>query len=87
MYKNVCLYFSCSLPFYVFCKIIWKLREYKSTDHNNVILMCTACGVCHSDLHIIKKDQPFPMPVVLGHEVTGEVVEHGPLTDAATVKR
>lgn len=52
-----------------------------------ILIKTKACGVCHSDLHIIKKDQPFPVPAVLGHEVTGEVVEHGPLTDAATINR
>lgn len=52
-----------------------------------ILIKTRACGVCHSDLHIIKKDQPFPLPAVLGHEVTGEVVEHGPLTDAATIQR
>lgn len=46
-----------------------------------------ACGVCHSDLHVINADQPYPLPVVLGHEITGEVVEHGEHTDQATKKR
>jgi D-arabinose 1-dehydrogenase-like Zn-dependent alcohol dehydrogenase len=49
--------------------------------------LCAACGVCHSDLHVINKDQPYPIPCVLGHEITGEVVEHGKHTDPATVKR
>ncbi|KAH7427071.1 hypothetical protein KP509_10G029000 [Ceratopteris richardii] len=52
-----------------------------------VLIKTKACGVCHSDLHIIQNDQPFPLPAVLGHEVTGEVVEHASLTDAATIKR
>lgn len=52
-----------------------------------ILIKTKACGVCHSDLHIIKNDQPFPIPAVLGHEVTGEVVEHGKLTDAATINR
>ncbi|KAL2651915.1 hypothetical protein R1flu_020043 [Riccia fluitans] len=52
-----------------------------------VLIKTKACGVCHSDLHVIKADQPYPSPVVLGHEITGEVVEHGPHTDAATLKR
>ncbi|MCO5571427.1 hypothetical protein L7F22_025167 [Adiantum nelumboides] len=52
-----------------------------------ILIKTKACGVCHSDLHIIKKDQPFPLPAVLGHEVAGEVVEHGRLTDEATIKR
>ncbi len=50
-------------------------------------LHCAACGVCHSDLHVINKDQPYPIPCVLGHEITGEVVEHGAHTDPATVHR
>ncbi|KAJ7522370.1 hypothetical protein O6H91_18G008400 [Diphasiastrum complanatum] len=52
-----------------------------------VLLKTRACGLCHSDLHVIKKDQHFPTPVVLGHEVTGEVLEHGPSTDPATIQR
>eukprot|EP00898_Chlorokybus_atmophyticus_P001780 jgi/Chlat1/2602/Chrsp178S02453 len=47
-----------------------------------------AAAVIHAvDLHVIKGEQPFPFPCVLGHEVTGEVVEHGPNTDPATVER
>ncbi len=30
-----------------------------------------ASGVCHSDLHYIKGDRPYPKPVVLGHEGAG----------------
>lgn len=56
-------------------------------DFPFVFLHCAACGVCHSDLHVINKDQPYPIPCVLGHEVTGEVVEHGKHTDSATIKR
>jgi propanol-preferring alcohol dehydrogenase len=33
-----------------------------------------ACGVCHSDLHVVEGRWPsVPLPLVLGHEVTGEV--------------
>lgn len=46
-----------------------------------------ACGVCHSDLHVIKGELPFASPCVVGHEITGEVVEHGPLTDTKTIER
>lgn len=54
---------------------------------NEVLLRTRACGVCHSDLHVIKGTQPFPVPAVLGHEVSGTVVAHGPGTDAATARR
>ncbi|CAG7860412.1 unnamed protein product [Brassica rapa] len=48
----------------------------------------TACGVCHSDLHVMMKGEiPFSSLWVIGHEITGEVVEHGPLTDHKIVKR
>lgn len=49
--------------------------------------MNAACGVCHSDLHVIKGELPFRYPCVLGHEITGEVVEHGPLTDSKIIER
>lgn len=50
-------------------------------------LICEACGVCHSDLHVMKGEIPFSSPCVVGHEITGEVVEHGPLTDSKTTQR
>ncbi|WP_227488362.1 alcohol dehydrogenase catalytic domain-containing protein [Brachybacterium subflavum] len=30
-----------------------------------------ACGVCHTDLHVMKDEVAFPTPAVLGHEVSG----------------
>ncbi|KAF7840186.1 Alcohol dehydrogenase 1B [Senna tora] len=52
-----------------------------------ILIKTKGCGVCHSDLHVIKNEIPFSSPCVLGHEVTGEVVEHGPLTDSKTIER
>lgn len=52
-----------------------------------VLIKTKACGVCHSDLHVMKGEIPFFSPCVVGHEITGEVVEHGPLTDAKTIQR
>ncbi|CEM14143.1 unnamed protein product [Vitrella brassicaformis CCMP3155] len=43
-----------------------------------VLLKTTSCGVCHTDLHVIQKEVPFPMPAVMGHEVCGELVDFGP---------
>src|SRR6185503_12206238 len=40
-----------------------------------------ACGVCHTDLHVIKGEVAFPTPAVLGHEISGIVVELGPGTE------
>lgn len=45
-----------------------------------VLVRVIACGVCHSDLHVMKGEVAFPSPAVLGHEISGTVVELGPDT-------
>ncbi|XP_078441021.1 groES-like zinc-binding alcohol dehydrogenase family protein [Wolffia australiana] len=52
-----------------------------------VLIRTKACGVCHSDLHVIKGELPFASPCVVGHEITGEVVEHGSNSDRGTINR
>lgn len=42
-----------------------------------VLVKVSACGMCHSDLHVISGAIAFPLPCVLGHEVAGEIVELG----------
>jgi succinate semialdehyde reductase (NADPH) len=42
-----------------------------------VLLKVAACGVCHTDLHVIKGEVGFPMPCVLGHEISGTIQEVG----------
>ena len=49
-----------------------------------VLIRVAACGVCHSDLHVIKGEIAFPLPAVLGHEVSGTVLEVAP--DVTNVK-
>lgn len=36
-----------------------------------------ACGVCHSDWHLVTGDTKHPLPAVIGHEGSGVVVEVG----------
>ncbi|MEV0355161.1 zinc-binding dehydrogenase [Nocardia sp. NPDC050697] len=43
-----------------------------------VLLRVSACGVCHTDLHVLRSEVAFPTPAVLGHEVSGVVAELGP---------
>lgn len=43
-----------------------------------VRIRIAACGVCHSDLHIANGDLKFPVPAVLGHEISGVVDALGP---------
>lgn len=46
---------------------------------DGTVIDVTACGVCHSDLHVVDGDFPSPLPLVLGHEVTGVHAELGPV--------
>ena len=43
-----------------------------------VLVRIKASGLCHSDLSVINGDRPRGLPMVLGHESSGEVVETGP---------
>ncbi len=42
-----------------------------------VLVRVRAAGLCHSDLSVIDGNRPRPVPMVLGHEAAGEVVEPG----------
>src|SRR5919204_5623749 len=42
-----------------------------------ILVKVTACGVCHTDLHVIKGEVAFPTPAVLGHEISGTVAALG----------
>ncbi|WP_028708063.1 zinc-binding dehydrogenase [Propionicicella superfundia] len=46
-----------------------------------VLLKVSACGLCHSDLHVLGGAIAFPLPCVLGHEVAGEIVAMGPANE------
>lgn len=43
-----------------------------------LLVRVRAAGLCHSDLSVIDGSRPRPLPMVLGHEAAGEVVELGP---------
>jgi len=43
-----------------------------------VLVHMEAAGVCHSDLHVRDGTIPEPLPMVLGHEGVGSIVEVGP---------
>ncbi|MGO1769117.1 MAG: zinc-binding dehydrogenase [Microbacterium sp.] len=51
--------------------------ETPSPRRGEVLVKVTACGVCHTDLHVIKGEVGFPRPAVLGHEVSGVIVACG----------
>ena len=44
---------------------------------DEVLVRVRAAGLCHSDLSVIDGNRIRPVPMVLGHEAAGEVVETG----------
>jgi S-(hydroxymethyl)glutathione dehydrogenase/alcohol dehydrogenase len=52
--------------------------EQEGPKAGEVRVKVKAAGVCMSDWHIMIGDWPLPLPMVLGHEAAGEVVETGP---------
>jgi S-(hydroxymethyl)glutathione dehydrogenase/alcohol dehydrogenase len=51
-----------------------------------VLLEVAACGLCHSDLHVLGGQIAFPTPAVLGHEVSGTVAALGPGLERSDLK-
>lgn len=51
--------------------------ELAPPAHGEVLVKVRAAGLCHSDLSVIDGNRPRPVPMVLGHEAAGEVVEAG----------
>ncbi|MFZ0452559.1 MAG: zinc-dependent alcohol dehydrogenase family protein [Ignavibacteriaceae bacterium] len=59
-----------------------KLKEKKvpvpSINSEQVLIKIKACGVCHTDLHIIDQELTKPnLPLIPGHEIIGTVVKVG----------
>jgi alcohol dehydrogenase, propanol-preferring len=49
-----------------------------SPRSGQVLIRVRACGVCRTDLHIVDGELTEPkLPLILGHEIAGEVVEVG----------
>jgi len=55
--------------------------EQEPPRSKEVRVRVKAAGVCMSDWHIMNGDWPLPLPMVLGHEAAGVVVENGPDVD------
>ena len=72
------------------------IREVQQPQGSEVALRTTACGVCHSDVHLhdgyfdlgggnkLDVTRTLNPPRVLGHEIVGEVIAVGP--DVTSVK-
>ena len=44
---------------------------------DEVLVKVAACGLCHTDLHVLQGDVGFVSPAVLGHEIAGTIVAVG----------
>lgn len=52
--------------------------ELQKPAAGEILVKIHAAGLCHSDLSVIDGNRPRQLPMVLGHEASGEVVELGP---------
>jgi len=58
--------------------LVLKELEIPKPNANQVLIKVKACAVCRTDLHIFDGELKEPkLPLVLGHEIVGEVVELG----------
>jgi scyllo-inosose 3-dehydrogenase len=72
--------------------LAWKDPQFKIVDksfpalkHDELLVRVKYCGVCGSDTHVYETDKegyilfsgPTKLPIVLGHELSGEIVEVG----------
>jgi S-(hydroxymethyl)glutathione dehydrogenase/alcohol dehydrogenase len=56
--------------------------EQEAPKTGEVRVKVKAAGICMSDWHIMNGDWPLSLPMVLGHEAAGIVVENGPGVDS-----
>lgn len=62
--------------------------ELDAPGPGEVLVAIEAAGVCHSDLSVVDGNRSRPVPMLLGHEASGRVVELGPgVTDLAVGQR
>lgn len=59
--------------------------ELDEPGPHEVRVRTVASGVCHSDLHVIEGENPWELPLVLGHEPAGVVEAVGSAVSAVAV--
>ncbi|KAI3429063.1 SHSP domain-containing protein [Psidium guajava] len=64
-----------------------KLLQIPCPQHGELLVRTKACSVYRSDLHVLKGVLPLTSPSIVGHEITGEVINHNPLTDPKIIYR
>lgn len=56
-----------------------KLVEYANPicDDNNYLIEVKYCGICGTDIHVYNDTFNYNPPVILGHEISGIIIEKG----------
>ncbi len=65
-------------PYHKSNPLVIEELELGEPQSGEILVKIHAAGLCHSDLSVIDGNRPRQVPMVLGHEAAGEVVELGP---------
>src|SRR6187200_96233 len=52
-------------------------RELAPPGDSELLVRIEAAGICHSDLSVVDGNRVRPVPMLLGHEAAGRIVEVG----------
>jgi len=62
--------------------LILEERPIPTPKEGEILIRVSACGLCRTDLHIIEGELAHPkLPLILGHQVVGQVMQVGPSVD------
>src|SRR5688572_29586545 len=64
-------------PYHKSNPLIIETLELGEPKSGETLVKIHAAGLCHSDLSVIDGNRPRQVPMVLGHEAAGEIVELG----------
>ena len=64
-------------PYDVTRPLVLERLTLAAPEPGEVLVRVTAAGLCHSDLSVIDGTRARPLPMLLGHEAVGEVLELG----------
>ena len=64
-------------PYHKSKPLVIEELELEKPQRGEILVKIHAAGLCHSDLSVIDGNRPRQVPMVLGHEAAGEVVELG----------
>lgn len=66
-------------------KILVKELDLQTPKAGEVLVKIKACGVCHSDWHLVTGETKHPLPAGLGHEGAGTIEQLGEGVDSLHV--